>query len=384
MKKNHLIVIPFNIPWEWSTDYTNQTAFVLGQKNIVICYLWSDYLSIKEYLIKKKFPVLIKRYSKNIFLFYPILFIPFRRFKIIVKINERLNIFLLKIFILFFQSIHRIDKKIFWIFDPNLLFIYNLFGKSWYLLYDCVDFFAVGDKKNVCETNKNEKALTQKADLVVANSTVLQKHLLVYRKGIPLVPQGFRIDGFKVNKQKYIDLHLASPVIGFVGGINNRLDTSLLLNLIKNNPKWNFVLWGPTQKDLPTGSDRFIEINKILKLPNVTTGVSTDKEEVPGLISQFDIGMIPYDIKQSFNKYCYPMKLFEFFYLGKPVVSTDIVELRRFSNLVSIGNDYKDWENIIRKLLSVTWPKKYIKEQIKIAKENSWENKLKSILINIK
>lgn len=375
-----IIVIPFNVPWNWSTDYLNQTAFELSKKgDIVVCYLWGDVEFIKEMVISGKYPRLVSKYSKNIYLVNPIYFIPFRRFKFMADLNSVVNILFLRIFVEVISSIKKCKKKIFWIFDPNLTYIYKYFGYKYFLLYDCVDFFAVGNKKKVEITKRNEQQLCCKADLVVANSQVLQRHLQKYRKNVGLVPQGFRLKEFKIKSEKYINLNIQHPVVGFVGGINNRLDISILLPLIKNNPRWNFVIWGSIQKNISTGDNRFNLIKKILKLPNVYSGESIDKEEIPGIISQFDVGMIPYDISQDFNKYCYPMKLFEFFYLGKPVISTNIIELKRFPKLVKIGNDYREWERIIKYTLSKKWSEQNIEDQVKLAKLNSWENKIVKI-----
>jgi glycosyltransferase involved in cell wall biosynthesis len=368
------------VAWNWSTDYLNQTAFELARRGyIVVCYLWGDTLYLKNFFRFTKHKKIIEKYSDNIYALTPFFLIPFRRFRFIANLNSNLNIVMLKFFTEIICFYKNCTRRIFWIFDPNLYFIYSFFGKNYYLLYDCVDFFAVGNKKNISRAIKNEQKLTTDADLVVANSTVLQKRLSSYRKNVPLVSQGFRIEDFAINKRKYIDLKLKGPVIGFVGGINNRLDTVLLLNLIKNNPKWNFVLWGPLQKDLPTGDNKSKEINLILSLPNVVTGVSIDKDEIPGIVSQFDVGMIPYDSAQDFNKYCYPMKLLEYFYLGKPVISTTIMELFRFPELIKIGDSYKDWQVMIENLLSKKWPKVKIQKELKIAKENSWEEKIRQI-----
>ena len=97
------------------------------------------------------------------------------------------------------------------------------------------------------------------------------------------------------------------------------------------------------------------------------------------VIKNFDIGIIPYDVSHDFNRYCYPMKLFEYFYMGKPVISTPIDELKRFPKFVKIGESSIDWEKHIKSLLSMSWPVKYKEEQKKLAEENSWENKIEAI-----
>lgn len=376
-----VVFIPCETPWQWSTDVINQTAIELSKKGaLVVCYLTTEVKSWKDLIKNKKSRIFFREFRENLYLFSPLYFIPFRRFKWVEDANLFLNILIVRFYLKFASFVKSKSRKIFWIFEPNMFLFRKYFKEGYQLLYDCTDFFIGSDKESAALIRKHEQDLCKAADVVTANSKVLQKHLQNYRKNVHLVPQGFRLDGFEVDKKNYINLNLKPPVIGFVGGINNRLDTAILLPLIKNNLKWNFVLWGPLQKELRTGSDRFDEINQILSLPNVKTGQSTDKAEIPGIISQFDIGMIPYDVSQDFNKYCYPMKVFEYFYLGKPVVSTEITELARFPDLVKIGKNYSEWEKIIKKLQSSRWPKKLIADEKRLAEQNSWANKVNQIV----
>jgi glycosyltransferase involved in cell wall biosynthesis len=294
-------------------------------------------------------------------------------------LNEKLTIFLFKSFIKYIELNKRFQNRILWIFDADLVFITDLFKKNWKVIYDCVDLYTLENRENIKDPETNERRICKVADLVVANSNVLVKHLSKYTKIVRLVPQGFRLSDFS-QKNWVRNLHLNSPVIGYVGGLNSRLDIDLLNSLAERNPKWNFVIWGPLLEKEKIDLNTWSKMQKLISLPNVTTGKSKDKKEIPGIISQFDIGMIPYDISQDFNKYCYPMKLFEYFYVGKPVVSVDIIELKRFPKFVKIANSTNDWEKVISALLSKPWPKKIKEAQIKLAKENSWENKIAQVL----
>ena len=386
MIRNHLILIPFNLPWEWSTDYTNQTAYILSKENVVICYMWSESYSLKEYAQKLKLPRIVKKHSKNLYLYYPIFLIPFRRIRVVHNLNEKLNFLFLKVLIKLFELTNRTKEKLLWIFDPRTGYMTDYLGKGWKEIYDCVDFWSATAKtkeeKKVIEGE--EKDLTKRADLVIAISTVLQKHLQRYRKDVYLVPQGFRLKDFE-NMKNYDTQKIKAkkPIIGFAGAINHRLDYNLLLSLAKNNPQWSFVIWGPVleEEKIP---DKVKQLKKkLLKLPNVSTGFLKDRKTLPGIIKQFDISIIPYDISQDFNKYCYPMKLFEYFYIGKPIVSTPIEELKRFPGLVKIGRDEKEWEKHIKSFLSKPWPKENKVLQKRLAEENSWENKVDTILVKI-
>jgi glycosyltransferase involved in cell wall biosynthesis len=57
--------------------------------------------------------------------------------------------------------------------------------------------------------------------------------------------------------------------------------------------------------------------------------------KIPEILNSITVGMIPYR-KTRFTTYCYPMKLFEYFFMGIPVVTTPIKELARFSEYVKI------------------------------------------------
>ncbi len=380
-----MVVIPFNLPWEWSTDYTNQTAFVLAKKNTVICYMMADFFSIKEYAVQRKFPVLIKKYSKNIYLFYPILFVPFRRFPAILRLNEKINILILKLFVKLIEFKTRPKRNLFWNFDPQFGYLTKYFNSGWIRIYDCVDYFA-GSAKNKTAKEKlliAEKDLVSGSDFVFANSSVLLKHLKKLRQDTVLVPQGFRVESFERFAKS--NLHLkrkGRPLIGFVGAVNPRIDYDLLYSLAKKHPEWDFALWGK-KLEIDSFNKHQLELfDKLELLPNLVRGQS-GKSEIPGVVSQFNVGMIPYDSNNDFNKYCYPMKLFEFFYLGKPVISTEIEELKRFPDLVFMGNKVSDWEQMIKNILKMGWPQGLKAKEKRLSIENSWENKVGRVLNHI-
>ena len=79
------------------------------------------------------------------------------------------------------------------------------------------------------------------------------------------------------------------------------------------------------------------------------------------------------------------MKLCEYFYLGKPVVSTPILELtkKNFKGLIYTGTTYKEFENSIKEIHELGWSKHKSTKQKKIAIQNSWKNKINEILKTI-
>ncbi len=388
MTNNSLVVIPFNLPWEWSTDYTNQTAYELAKRgNTVICYMWSEKYSIREYIRLKRELRVVNKIKKNLYVYYPILYIPFRRYSAILKLNDHLNQLILKTFLRMLILKNKFKCKLLWIFDPRLQPLTGSFRREWKVIFDCVDYFAASSDKQseIKDLLKKEKRLVKSADLVVANSMVLQKYLEKYGKAVELVPQGFRVDDFKKDRKRKVEIikRPGRPLIGYVGAINYRLDYKLLYDLAVNNQNWDFAIWGPVFEKKLLSRESYKYLSKLKKLPNLIVGNSL-KKDIPGIINQFDVGVIPYDIKNKFNEYSYPMKIFEYFYLGKPIVSTDIIELKRFPDIISIGNNSEQWQKIISKTLLSKWPDEKRKFQKRMAEENSWSKKVNQILSYIK
>jgi len=73
-----------------------------------------------------------------------------------------------------------------------------------------------------------------------------------------------------------------------------------------------------------------------------------------------------------------PVKLYEYFALGKPVVSTPIPEVKRFKNLIYFYNNAIELENSIRKALDENNPQKSV-ARIKIAHQNTWSVRSKIV-----
>ncbi|KKS89860.1 MAG: Glycosyl transferase group 1 [Microgenomates group bacterium GW2011_GWC1_43_11] len=384
MLSNNLIIVACNLPFDWSTDYPYQTSKELSKNNLVICWMLQG-IPLKEYLLQRKVPKLFTKQAKNLYFYQPIDILPFRRFPIIYAINMQMSTITLMFIVRFIQRFRHFKRTILWVFDPRYTHLYRQLEKRIFFMYDCIDYFR-GDpllsNKQQKKLIDHENELIRTADVVTVNSSILFKIHSPIRTDIHIVPQGFRLDVFVKNFKSHVGFPTDKPIIGYVGALNYRLDYHLLVKLAKRLPQYLFVFVGPLQKDNTLFGVRWLSYARkcLFSLSNVTVIYGVEKKEIKNVIAQFDIGMIPYDVSQDFNRYCFPMKLFEYFYVGKPVIATPIKELKRFPKFVKIGKTVKDWENIIIKLLSVQWPLDFQKEQKKLAFENRWKNKINQIL----
>ena len=64
--------------------------------------------------------------------------------------------------------------------------------------------------------------------------------------------------------------------------------------------------------------------------------------DIPAYLYNFDACLIPFLLNQV-TKATDPVKLYEYFSLGKPVVATDMAELAQCGDLLYIGHDAEDF-----------------------------------------
>jgi hypothetical protein len=122
------------------------------------------------------------------------------------------------------------------------------------------------------------------------------------------------------------------PRLGYIGNLLGRGSMALLGELLSKHPEWHFVSFG-TKKWLP--------------LPNEHVLPWCSQKDLLGIIDGLDIGFMPYDCADPKNLHCVPLKLFDYFARGLPVVSTPIVCLREYTDLVYVGATAEQLEDAV-------------------------------------
>ena len=388
MIKNSIILIPNNSHQNQVCDYLEQTANVLAKSNNKVFILYhTESLSIKEILkkIAAKQELKFSKNINNINYLYPVYIIPGKRIKEIRDLNS--IIYSITIQLILKLKYLNTDNYLIWMFFPQLVKFIQAKLPFWKVINDIVDFHTSPNSEEQKNLDKQKNLLLKKSDVITVNSYSLEnKFKGLTNKPITVVPQGFSYKNFQNIKQKSnIKLKTNKPLIGFIGQISQRLDFSLLKKLISQNQQWNFVFIGPKHHEPNISINKensFLKrFEELMKYKNCQWFDSQPKDEIGSIIQQLDICTIPYDISYDFNRYCYPMKLFEYFYMKKPVLSTPIEELKlsKFKNLIKIGNTAKEWETHIKTLLKKPWPEEYQQKQQLLAVDNSWKNKVKAI-----
>lgn len=378
MLNEKIIVIPSTDDRGEVCDYVLQTSRELAKTNTVIVIELNQARSLYEF-IKDHTRKKIITHESGIWYVSPLLLIPFRRFKVLFELS--VHVFIYAILILGFLQR---KKVIMWLFFPSLSWMVSPLVRAFFHVhFDIVDYYTATDSSAKKVLRQQKKSLLRNSDTVSAISKELEKaYQRIYNRSIQLVPQGFRLSEFeKQSASSTIKFPTGKPIVGFVGQINERLDYDLLSELIPSLPMYNFVFVGPKKFDSNVSKERSNhKFELLLQNKNSFWFDAQPRETIKTIISAFSVGIIPYNCAYTFNKYSYPMKVFEYFYLTKPVLATPISSLIQLGVLVKVGKNSSEWRKHLKKILNEGWSKKLQVEQKKLAENNSWVMKVGKIM----
>lgn len=136
-------------------------------------------------------------------------------------------------------------------------------------------------------------------------------------------------------------------VIGYVGNLSaKRIDFKLIQSLAKKLEDVTIELAGPTENDAESQS----WLQKLRLCSNIKLLGEISYQEVPQVVSGFDVGIIPY-LLNEFNLGTNPNKFYEYSAMGVPCVSSNLPSLTKFLPHIGIGQDLESWISLIRETL---------------------------------
>ncbi|MFM7130604.1 MAG: glycosyltransferase [bacterium] len=135
------------------------------------------------------------------------------------------------------------------------------------------------------------------------------------------------------------------PIIGYLGGLEDRLDWPLIQRIAIEFPDCSIVLVGPK----PSAGDELWrhQAQETLALSNVYAVGSVDQRKIAEIYASLDVNIIPYDVRNAFNIACSPTKLLDAMGSGRPVVATALPECRLYQSLYHIAESHDTFVQII-------------------------------------
>lgn len=255
-------------------------------------------------------------------------------------------------------------------------------------IFDAVDNWIEHPSYKKCQKKLklNYQTIAHKSNLIftVADSLVDFFKNLGREQDVYCVPNAVDFEKFQMPHSAPKDMEkIPHPIIGYVGNIQNRVDIDLSEYLAQKNQDKSFVFIGPTW---PVRFKKFrkpaIEIQRLKKYRNVYFLGWKSYQETPDYIREFDVAIIPHKLDE-FIKYTHSLKLLEYLACGKPVVSTPPSGVDKFSHLVYIAQDYRDFDEKIQKALSED-SLDLIELRLAAARENSWQSRGETMMAVVK
>jgi glycosyltransferase involved in cell wall biosynthesis len=250
------------------------------------------------------------------------------------------------------------------------------------IAYDCLDEITLfSGRASVERFEGYERSLMDIASITFVTAEKLEGRLRTVAPGhrVVRVPNGVDFEWFQDRAARQgspPDIQVMShPTAGYVGVLRAWFDYDLVGHLARSMPDVSFIIVGPVDFEFRNEHLRAI--------PNLRWVGRRDYGEMPRYIDAFDVCLIPFmagKVSQTTN----PVKVFEYFALGKPVVSTPMHELLPFKNdgLLRFAEGTEEFVSAIRE--SLAEPAGDLTERRRdVARRHSWHALTELMLSNL-
>ena len=168
-------------------------------------------------------------------------------------------------------------------------------------------------------------------------------------------------------------LNEGKPIAGYYGALAKWFNYELISKVAGLRPDWSFLLIGPRY-------DSSLQQRgaSMLKRPNVHWIGPRSYEALPAFLRAFDVAMIPF-VVNDVTLATSPLKLFEYFAGGKPVISTPLPECRAFDEVRTAGNP-QDFSQALDAASSSGRDREFVEHLRLVAQQNSWATRVRKAI----
>ena len=252
-------------------------------------------------------------------------------------------------------------------FDHTATQIFKYFND---VIYYCNDYYIRGYflyaiKKYLI---KSETEVIKQANFCIATSQYLLTRLKRYNSRVYEIKLGapeVKIPVYYKSPCKKINVGLVS----FVD--SKKVSISLIKEIIKNK-NIELIIWGPVKEEFR---------KKFALYTNIHFRRSKFGEELYNDLLEIDVGIVPYLLNDD-NPGRTPNKLWLYLALGKPVVITNIPNIRtwKFEEKIiyRVNSDAEFFDKIL--LAQSENSEELMRKRINVAKQNTWDKRVEQLI----
>jgi teichuronic acid biosynthesis glycosyltransferase TuaH len=218
----------------------------------------------------------------------------------------------------------------------------------------------------------SERRIVTGSRLLFASSVFLQERLETeFGRDSTLVEHGVDFSAFH-DAPSATDPEIefpARPRLAFIGSLKqHKIDFELLAAVASVQPNWNFVLVGPQ-------TDACASLQALLRLPNVSWLGQRRPQEIPSIMKQMDLGLLPYR-SSEYNAGVFPLKLIEYLAAGLPVVGCGLPStLKYVADGTYIHTPSKPEAFAAGCIRAMQW-QSTARTRVEVARASDWQDRL--------
>jgi glycosyltransferase involved in cell wall biosynthesis len=263
-----------------------------------------------------------------------------------------------------------------WVYTPFSAALVKAIGNK-SCVYECVDEFraAKGFVRSAVIGDMEDELLRRCNVTIVTQEGLLSRRQKICSQTF-CIPNGADTELFAriaADRSPIPDIidSIPRPRLGFVGHIQYWVDLKLIGYIARNRPDWSIVMIGPIHPLAGAGD--------IKGLPNVHLIGRQPQSQIPRLLKGIDVCLNPYK-PDDVAKHASPLKLYEYLAAGKPVVSTDMPEARKFEDRVWIARDYPQFlDRCAQAIQNLPEPQSVIESRLSSVADCSWKSRFAQI-----
>ncbi|MEO5328900.1 MAG: YdcF family protein [Magnetococcus sp. THC-1_WYH] len=244
------------------------------------------------------------------------------------------------------------------------------------VIYYCANDMA-GGSTGAKRLEPFEDTFFSKADAVFCISHTLQDRAARFNPKVFLIPGGVDVAKFEAARnslQTPSELtDIPSPRVGYVGTVGGVFDQEMVCLAAQALPNVSFVLVGPES----------VDTTALRAQSNIHLLGPKPHNQIPWFIDAFDVTVIPY-IRNAFTDSVYSCKLNEYLAVGKPVVTTNLREVRlyaeQYPGVIDVVPGTPEFIAAIQATLEGEQDPDAPNHRVVAARQNSWEQRFHDIM----